>query len=227
MSRSKGGAQNRLAAGLSEVLKERRVELGVSQAELATRAGLHRTYISEVERGAQNITIETLSKIADALETTVLVLMEDATNASRISADPIEIVLAEDNPADVHIIERCLKSSKIPNNLTVLRDGKKAIDYLNGEGENKDVRVPDLIFLDLHLPKINGFEILEQLKSTARLRQVPIVVLTNSESSVDISKCYELYANTFVTKPATQKEFQDAINKVLDYWFGVATLPSL
>lgn len=224
MSKKKNESDNRLAEGLSEVLKARRVQLGLSQSEVGSRAGLHRTYVSEVERGAQNITIETLWRLAEALETTVLLLIEDATIAIRAS-DPIEVLLIEDNAADIHMVKRTLQASKISSNLTVLSDGKDALDYLNRKGAYADAKAPDLILLDLHLPRKNGYEILKEIRGDNRLKPIPVVILTNSETDTDITKSYEMHANTFITKPLNQKQFQDAISHVLEYWFGVASLP--
>lgn len=225
MAKKQGPANNRIAEGLSEVIRERRLELGLSQAELSGKADLHRTYISEVERGTQNLTIETLSKLADALETSVLVLMEDATRAIRFTESPIQILLAEDSSADIHMVERSLKASKLPTELKVLTDGRETLDYLTQKGNHSAAALPDLILLDLHLPRKNGYEILREIKADSRLKQIPVVVLTNSESNVDVSKSYELHANTFITKPVSQKKFQEAILRVLDYWFGLASLP--
>ncbi len=213
-----------LAEGLSEVLKERRLELGFSQAELSSKTGLHRTYISELERGHQNLTIETLVKLAEELETSVLLLIEDASRAVRLSSNPMRILLAEDSSADVHMIDRSLKAATIPAELTVVADGREALDYLR----NADSRsqLPDLIFLELHLPRKNGYEVLREIKADERLKLIPVVVLTNSKSAVDVSKSYELHANSFITKPSSHKNFQKAINQVLEYWFAIVSLPS-
>ncbi|MBX3149466.1 response regulator [Candidatus Obscuribacterales bacterium] len=223
MPKKQGTTNNRLAEGLSEVIRERRLELGLSQSELSNQAGLHRTYISEVERGTQNLTIETLGKLADALGTSVLLLVEDASQATRYTDSAIRILLAEDSAADIHMVERSLKASKLPTVLTVLTDGRDTIDYL--AQKEKSSELPDLILLDLHLPKKNGYEILREIKVDDRLKHIPVVVLTNSESNLDVSRTYELHANTFITKPVSQKKFQEAILRVLDYWFGLASLP--
>lgn len=222
MPKKKGTQNNRLAEGLSEVIRERRLELGLSQSELSSKAGLHRTYISEVERGTQNLTIETLGKLADALATSVLLLMEDASRATRFTDSAIQILLAEDSAADIHMVERSLKASSLSTVLTVITDGRETIDYLT---QKEPAELPDLILLDLHLPRKNGYEILREIKADKRLKHIPVVVLTNSESNIDVSKSYELHANSFITKPVSQKKFQEAILKVLDYWFGLASLP--
>ena len=225
-SKKQGQSNKRIAEGLSEVIRERRLQLGISQSELSNKAGLHRTYISEVERGTQNLTIETLGKLADALETSVLILVEDASRAVRFTENPIQILLAEDSAADIHMVERALKAAKMPTELVVLTDGRETLDYLTQKGNHGASSLPDLILLDLHLPRKNGYEILKEIKIDNRLKQIPVVVLTNSESSVDVSKSYDLHANTFITKPVSQKKFQEAIHRVLDYWFGVASLPN-
>lgn len=225
MAKRRPTANSQLINGLSDAVRNRRIELGLSQAQLAERAELHRTYISEVERGTQNLTIETMARLADALDTSIMSLMEAANLAGQVHANPLEILLAEDNEADVHLVERSLAAINVSTRLHVVMDGQEVMEFLERRGKHVEAPSPDLILLDLNLPRKSGHEILAELKSSTEFKHLPIVILTTSNSSMDLSKSYELHANTYVTKPPNRKEFQEAIAKVVDYWSGVARLP--
>src|SRR5262249_42565149 len=136
-----------------------------------------------------------------------------------------EILLAEDNEADVHLVERSLTAMSVATRLHVVVDGEEVVDFLNHRGRHADAPTPDLILLDLNLPRKSGHEVLAELKSSDKLRHLPVVVLTTSNSDSDLSRSYAAHANTYITKPANRKDFQEAIAKVVDYWFGVAKLP--
>lgn len=198
------------------------MSLGLNQTQLAKRAGLNRSYVSEVERGCQNITIETLSRLANALEVSVLSLVEQANRSVRSLVRPIEILLIEDNEADIYILKHSLGNLKAPTNLQVARDGKEALEII-ASINREDSQIPDLILLDLNLPKRSGHEILQKVKSEeSRCSQVPVVVLSTSNDRDDIEKSYALNANTFITKPLNQKDFENAIAVVIEYWFVIA-----
>ncbi|GEM_PF-130053 len=214
-----------LSAGLADVLKRQRLSLGLNQAQLAERAGLHRSYISEVERGSQNITIETLGRLAEALETSVLTLVEGANKNVRSLTRPIEILLVEDNEADIYILKHSLHNLKVPTNVTVAKDGKEALDILANSTNTESGITPDIILLDLNVPKKSGHEVLSEVKSNPLLKQVPVVILSTSNDKADIEKSYALQANTFITKPVNQKDFQDTIALLVEYWFVVAKVP--
>ncbi len=221
MAKTSENLNNNLSAGLAEVLKQQRLNLGLNQTELAKRAGLNRSYVSEVERGCQNITIETLSRLANALEVSVLSLVEQANRNVRSLVRPLEILLIEDNEADIYILKHSLGKLKAPTNLKIARDGKEALELISSmSSENSDI--PDLILLDLNLPKRSGHEILKKVKSDSRFSQVPVVVLSTSNDRNDIEKSYALNANTFITKPLNQKDFENAIAVVIEYWSVIA-----
>src|ERR1700710_721119 len=116
---------------------------------------------------------------------------------------PIEILLVEDNPADVRLTQEALREGKVKNNLSVARDGEEALAFLRREGEPR----PDLILLDLNLPRRDGREVLKEIKSDPRLMSIPVVVLTTSEAEVDIVKSYSLHANCYITKPVDLEQF--------------------
>ena len=139
---------------------------------------------------------------------------------------PIEILLVEDNPGDVLLTEEAFSEAKIWNNLHVAQDGEEALAYLNREaGFEKSVR-PDLILLDLNLPKIDGREVLDKIKSSESLKRIPVVVLTSSEAEQDIIKTYDLHANSYVVKPIDLEQFVRVVNAVESFWFSVVTLPA-
>ena len=131
----------------------------------------------------------------------------------------VEILLIEDNPGDVRLTLEALKESKIINNLQVVEDGIEALSYLKKEGIYKDKPRPDLIILDLNLPKKDGREVLAEIKSKDSLKQIPIVILTTSEAEEDIIKSYELHANCYITKPVNMEQFVKVVKSVGEIWF--------
>jgi chemotaxis family two-component system response regulator Rcp1 len=140
--------------------------------------------------------------------------------------DPVEILLAEDNPGDVRLTEKALEKGKIVNNLNVVNDGVEAMAYLRQEGEYADKPRPDLVLLDLNMPRMDGQEVLAEISEEPDLRRIPVVVLTSSEAEEDIVKSYELNANAYLTKPVDFDGFVDVIKSVEDFWLAVVRLPS-
>ena len=138
---------------------------------------------------------------------------------------PVEIFLIEDNPGDVRLTIEALKECKILNNLHVAVDGIEAMSYLNKEGKFKDKPRPDLIILDLNLPKKDGREVLGEIKGDASLKKIPVVILTTSEAEQDILRSYELHANCYITKPVNMDQFIKVVKSVGDFWFSIVILP--
>ena len=138
---------------------------------------------------------------------------------------PIEILLVEDNPADVRLTTEALKEEKIYNNLYVASDGVEAIAFLRREGKYAKAVRPDLILLDLNLPKKDGREVLEEIKSDDDLKTIPVVVLTVSKSEEDILKSYNLHANCYITKPVDLNQFMKVIRSVQEFWLTKVKLP--
>lgn len=138
--------------------------------------------------------------------------------------DPIKILLVEDNPHEVEITVRALKKGQIKNELVVARDGQEALDILLGEGSGNGLE-PGLILLDLNLPKVNGLDVLKQLKADPKLRRVPVIVLTASTHEEDVVRSYDLGVNTFISKPVEFEEFIKVITMIEQYWILIATLP--
>jgi CheY-like chemotaxis protein len=135
-----------------------------------------------------------------------------------------EILLVEDNPGDVRLTREALKDGAAIN-LHVVRDGEKAVAFLRQEGEYTQAPRPDLILLDLNLPRKNGREVLAEIKITPSLKRIPVVVITASEAEQDILNCYDLHANCFITKPMDLDRFMSILKAVKQFWLTVAKLP--
>lgn len=139
---------------------------------------------------------------------------------------PIEILLVEDNPGDVRLTREALKEGKVLNHLHVVEDGEDAVRFLRREGEFDGAVRPDLVLLDLNLPRKSGHEVLEEIKSDTDLRRIPVVVLTSSEAETDIARSYDRYANAYITKPVDLDQFISVVRSVEDFWLEVVRLPA-
>jgi len=138
---------------------------------------------------------------------------------------PIDILLIEDNPGDIRLTQEALKEGKISNNLYLAKDGEEALEFIFKKGKHQNAPTPDIILLDLNLPKINGREVLQQIKSHETARRIPVVVLTTSSSEEDILKSYDLHVNCYVCKPVDMDQFIKVIKTIDDFWFTVVRLP--
>jgi two-component system, chemotaxis family, response regulator Rcp1 len=136
---------------------------------------------------------------------------------------PIEIFLVEDNPADVRLTREALKDAKVLNNLHVVSNGEEAMNYLRKEKEFQDAVRPDLILLDLNLPRKNGHEVLAEIKEDPDLKRIPVVVLTVSSSDTDILKSYNLHANCYITKPVDLGQFLKVVKNIEKFWLSIVT----
>ena len=137
----------------------------------------------------------------------------------------VRILLVEDNPGDVRLTREALREAKVRNEMAVAMDGEEAIAYLRRTGKFKDATRPDVIMLDLNLPKKSGLEVLKDVKSDDDLRRIPIVVVTSSEAEQDIVKSYNLHANCFVTKPVDLSRFLEVVKAVENFWLTIVQLP--
>jgi chemotaxis family two-component system response regulator Rcp1 len=138
----------------------------------------------------------------------------------------IQVLLVEDNPGDVRLTKEALKEGKLLNQLTVVGDGVEALSFLRKEGIYADAPQPELILLDLNLPKKDGREVLAEIKADPNLRRIPVVVLTTSSSEEDILKIYDLHANCYITKPVDLEQFMGVVKSIEDFWVSVVKLPS-
>ncbi len=139
---------------------------------------------------------------------------------------PIEVLLVEDNPADVRLTQEALKEAKIRNTLHSAADGAEALDFLHSRGNHTGAPRPDLVILDLNLPKMDGREVLKEIKNDANLRRIPVVVLTTSAAEEDILRSYDDYANCYITKPVQMDDFVEIVKAIDDFWFAMVRLPS-
>lgn len=137
----------------------------------------------------------------------------------------IDILLVEDNPGDIRLTREVLKEGKIKNKLTVVMDGEEAIFFLKKTGKYKDAASPDLILLDLNLPKKDGREVLIEIKSDPKLVKIPVIILTTSDAEKDIVGTYANHANAFITKPVDFNQFVTVIKAIEDFWLTIVKLP--
>ena len=139
---------------------------------------------------------------------------------------PIEILLVEDNPGDVRLTQEALGEAKVRNNLAVARDGVEALSYLRREPPYEGASRPDLVLLDLNLPRKDGREVLAEIKADPELRRLPVVVLTTSSAEKDVLESYNLYANCYITMPVDLDQFVSIVTSIEDFWLTIVKLPN-
>lgn len=142
------------------------------------------------------------------------------------SGGMIQVLLVEDSPSDARLTEEAFRDGKIANVLTVVTDGHEALQYLRHEGKYAGAPRPDLVLLDLNLPKMDGREVLRQIKTDPDLKTIPVVVLTTSEADQDVLKAYEYHANCYIRKPVDLARFLQIISMIEDFWLTVVKLPT-
>jgi CheY-like chemotaxis protein len=147
--------------------------------------------------------------------------------APRPSMPPVEILLVEDDPGDVLMTTEALEESKLLHTLTVLNDGEEAVRYLRQQSPYESVTRPDLVLLDLNLPRLDGREVQSIVKTDPGLRSIPCVVLTTSDAEDDVARSYDLHANAYVTKPVDFNAFTRAVRQIDDFFFTIVRLPQL
>lgn len=152
--------------------------------------------------------------------------VKDVKNAKDVKpAKVVDILLVEDNPGDVRLTKEALKESKLRNKLYTVGDGEEAMAFLRREGRYGDATRPDLILLDLNLPKKDGREVLGEIKSDQNLKRIPVVILTVSKAEEDILKSYNLHANCYISKPIDMEQFVKVVKSIEDFWFTIVKLP--
>jgi CheY-like chemotaxis protein len=139
---------------------------------------------------------------------------------------PIEVLLVEDNPGDIRLTKEALKEAKVLNTLTVVQDGVEALTCLRRQGQYANAKRPDLILLDLNLPKKDGREVLAEIKNDEALKFIPVVILTTSQDEQDVLKSYGLHANCYITKPVELEQFISVVKAIEDFWLGIVILPA-
>lgn len=138
---------------------------------------------------------------------------------------PIIILLVEDNPGDVRLTQEALRDARVANQMHTMNDGVEALTFLQREGPYRDAPQPDLILLDLNLPRKDGREVLAAIKGDPRLRRIPVVVLTTSQDERDVDAAYDLHANCYIVKPVDLEQFLRIVRSIEDFWFEIVTLP--
>jgi CheY-like chemotaxis protein len=138
---------------------------------------------------------------------------------------PIEILLIEDNPGDVRLTIEALKDSKIRNRLSVVKEGVEAMTFLRQQAQYADAPRPDLILLDLNLPRKDGREVLAEIKQDSKLKSIPVVILTTSDAKPDIVRAYDLHANCYITKPVDLDQFMHIVQSIEEFWLTIVRLP--
>ncbi len=209
------------------VVKAWRSRRGFSQEELAGRAGLHRTYVSDVERGSRNVSLASIDRLASALEVSVAQLF---SNLDPAAGEPSPIPAAGNRLADILFVEErledaertihALQSAHIANRIHLVRDGESALEFLFGEGRyaNRKLIRPQLVLLDLGLPRISGQEVLHRLKADPRTRDIPVVVLTASVHDRDYVASRQLGADAYIVKPVDFKNLSEVAPRLKLYW---------
>ena len=139
----------------------------------------------------------------------------------------INILLVEDNEGDIVLTKEALKDGKINHSIVVIRDGWEAIQYLQKKDDYKDVKSPDLVLLDINLPKLNGHKVLKTIKSDSKLKHIPVIMLTTSSDEADILKSYKNHSNCYITKPVEINEFMEVISTFEDFWTSIVQLPAI
>jgi len=137
----------------------------------------------------------------------------------------IHVLLVEDNEGDIMLTTEALEEGKIANEISIVKDGKQAIDFLNKKGDYEGATLPDLILLDINLPKKNGHEVLQYIKGADDLKQIPVIMLTTSSAEKDILESYKNHVNCYITKPIDANDFINAVAKIEDFWINIVNLP--
>lgn len=144
-----------------------------------------------------------------------------------MNVEAVEILLVEDSPGDVRLTQEALKDSKLYNNLNVVPDGVEAIAFLRRQGEYANAPRPDLILLDLNLPRMDGRQVLQEIKNDENLKRIPVVVLTTSSNETDIFITYNLHANCYISKPVDFTQFINVVKSIESFWFSIVKLPPI
>jgi CheY-like chemotaxis protein/DNA-binding XRE family transcriptional regulator len=211
------------------VVREFRKERRMSQEELANRSGLHRTYITDIERGTRNVSLKNITRIAEAIgiglpemfaRFEVLSKQESAApdDAAALSyrRKPVEILLVEDDENFIELTVHALERWNISNTVHVVRNGADALEFLFEHSPSNEQRVPNpkVILLDLNIPLVDGFEVLERIRNNPKTKEIPVVVLTSSSGEADKARCSALGVDEFLTKPINAELFSSVMRRL-------------
>lgn len=212
--------------GFGLTVKKWRSKTGISQEELAWRAGLHRSYIADIERGARNASLQSIEKLARALKISLSTLFEPLEAPSEkgepgAGHGPVDILLVEDDPGDVELTLAAFSEAHLTNRLQVVGDGGEALDYVFGRGaytHRKNIKAPLVLLLDLNLPKVHGLEVLRAIKGDRRTRHMRVVVLTVSRKDEHIETARHLGADAYIVKPVDFRNFSEVTPRLDFAW---------
>jgi CheY-like chemotaxis protein/plasmid maintenance system antidote protein VapI len=208
-------------------VKFQRNRLGLSQELLAERADLHRTYITDIERGARNLSLETIYKLAEALGVSVESLFARSETRRQLEHSAVapnhlvDVLLVEDDPRDAELTLEAFQNARLTNRVAVVRDGATALDFVFCRRQYEHRRIesnPQVILLDLNLPKVNGLEVLRRVKGDERTRHIQVVVLTVSRNDDHIRSALELGAAAYIVKPVDFDNFSKITPKLSLHW---------
>jgi CheY-like chemotaxis protein/predicted XRE-type DNA-binding protein len=215
-------------------VKNWRNRLEIPQDELARRSGFHRSYISDIERGSRNASLKSVEKLAEALGISVLTLFADMESKSASTPlrtdEMVDILLVEDNENDMLLSMQAMTNANFTNRIFVVRDGAEALDFLFCTGRyayRRSNDQPQVILLDLNLPKIDGLEVLRRVKADSRTRSIPVVVLTASKDDAAIATCKRLGAETFIAKPVDFQNFSAVALQLSLQWALLKPAPQV
>lgn len=206
-------------------VRAHRLRLGLSQESLAERAELHRTYVTDVERGARNLSLESISRLARALEVSIGALFPPHTSAHSDRKPGlghcIDILLVEDDPKDLELALKAFAQAKLTNRMETVRDGAAALDYLLCRGrfaQREPKTQPHVVLLDLYLPKLNGLEVLRTMRAHETTRATHVVMLTSSRSDAHVREALRLGADAYIVKPVDFQSFSAITPQLNFYW---------
>lgn len=208
---------------LGIAVKAARLRLGVTQEELAWRADMHRTYVADIERGARNVTLRSITNLARALQVSAQNLLGDSLDvemAARRSRGLGEVLLVEDSPNDAELALHAFKRAKFTNPVKVAKTGREALDYIftTGRYQHREPVLPQLVLLDLNLPDMPGIAVLREIKADPRTRSIPVVILTVSSDDKSIIECGAAGAENYIIKPVAFENFSQVTPKLNLHW---------
>jgi two-component system, response regulator len=212
--------------GFGAEVKRRRIQLGISQEKLAERANLHRTYVSDVEAGKRNPSLASIQRLTLALGASLGAIFASVEDGKKTNGEPLssklgDILLVEDNHKDIELTLAAFRQAKLTNPIHVIHDGIEALDYVFCRGnyaKRPKTERPQVVLLDLHLPKIHGLEVLRRIKSDEFARKIPVVVLTASQRDDHIHEALRLGAQSYIVKPVDFQNFSQSTSKLSFRW---------
>jgi len=216
-------AERALQDRLGATVRTCRQNLGITQEELAWRADMHRTYLADIERGARNVTLRSIANLAKALQLSVEGLLFQPDQAGGLPGEiraAGEILLVEDNPADLELTLRAFQQARLTNPVASVGDGQEALEYLfrTGSHAKRPGGPPQLVLLDLGLPKVSGQEVLQQIKTSPQTKDIPVVILTVSHRDSTILECSRLGAAGYIVKPVGFESFALTASRLNFRW---------